>query len=249
MKFRAINYTIVFSVLILGTLGLSYDAFAHQTSSYHGPYSDDDDSVAGPVQDKPNWMKDIDSDTLLTQVNLPGSHDTMSDCRDDTIRHTFFTGPRPTAAYDAKETEFKNLGYDVDEIYDDPFQDDWRGEYSSGMTCDGPLDYADSSADVLVEDDVVITATKTQIMTLPSQLESGIRFLDIRIAITDDTLILRCPDSIPTGGCNIPIYHGGQFQGSFFDTDVLPVVLEFLDNNPSETIVMRLGNEANEQIQ
>ena len=66
-----------------------------------------------------------------------------------------------------------------------------------------------------------------QRMTLKDQLESGIRALDIRCKLKDN---------------DFKIYHGSHDQKANFG-DVLKVINRFLDENPSETIILRLKQE------
>lgn len=66
-----------------------------------------------------------------------------------------------------------------------------------------------------------------QTLPLLTQLEAGIRMLDV-----------RCKN---IGGL-LPIYHNIQFEGLYFN-DVLNTVINFLHTHPSETVVMRVANE------
>lgn len=63
---------------------------------------------------------------------------------------------------------------------------------------------------------------------LGTQLRGGVRYLDIRGRLVNDT---------------IQIYHASRFTGHNF-TDVLLTVFAFLEENPDEAIVMRLKDEA-----
>lgn len=69
--------------------------------------------------------------------------------------------------------------------------------------------------------------TRTQTMNLQQQLESGIRYLDIRVKYTD------------TG---FPLHHGIVYLGYDFE-DVLKTVQSFLRQHPGETIIMRFKQE------
>lgn len=69
--------------------------------------------------------------------------------------------------------------------------------------------------------------TRTQTMSLEQQLQSGIRYLDIRVSY--DNGIFYC-------------YHGDVWLGYTFD-DVLQTVQTYLQNHPSETILMRFKQE------
>jgi len=70
-------------------------------------------------------------------------------------------------------------------------------------------------------------AAQTQSMPLSTQLESGIRVLDI-----------RCRHI----GNAFAIHHGMVYQKANFD-DVLKTVINFLKNNPGETVLMRVKEE------
>ncbi|MBF2062909.1 MAG: phosphatidylinositol-specific phospholipase C [Calothrix sp. C42_A2020_038] len=67
----------------------------------------------------------------------------------------------------------------------------------------------------------------TQSMSLATQLNSGIRVLDIRCRHINDSFA---------------IHHGVVYQKANFD-DVLKTVADFLANNPSETVLMRVKEE------
>jgi len=71
--------------------------------------------------------------------------------------------------------------------------------------------------------------SRCQEMTLQDQLLQGIRFIDIRLV---------------TDGSDFQIKHGSGNTGLMFKADVLDVCKEFLQDHPSETIVMSLKNEA-----
>lgn len=66
-----------------------------------------------------------------------------------------------------------------------------------------------------------------QRMTLQTQLESGIRALDIRCKLKDG---------------DFKIYHGSHYQQCNFG-DVLTTLAQFLKAHPSETVVMRMRDE------
>lgn len=63
---------------------------------------------------------------------------------------------------------------------------------------------------------------------LRTQMRAGMRYLDIRGRLVNDT---------------IQIYHASRFTGYSY-TDVLLDVFDFLEENPSETIIMRMKDEA-----
>ncbi|MCB1806531.1 MAG: phosphatidylinositol-specific phospholipase C [Candidatus Competibacteraceae bacterium] len=68
---------------------------------------------------------------------------------------------------------------------------------------------------------------ETQSLLLRAQLDAGVRALDIRARHYEDFFT---------------IHHGIEFQNAYFGADVLTVIEDFLDDNPSETIIMRLGD-------
>lgn len=69
-----------------------------------------------------------------------------------------------------------------------------------------------------------------QTWTLASQLRAGVRFLDIRVRNV-------------TG--NLTIHHGVAYQRAHFG-DVLEGVVDFLQEYPSETVLMRIKEEFSE---
>lgn len=72
-----------------------------------------------------------------------------------------------------------------------------------------------------------IDNTRTQTMTLQQQLDSGIRYIDIRAKYT-------------SGG--FPLHHGPVYLGYDFE-DVLKTVNSFLQQHPGETVLMRFKQE------
>ena len=64
--------------------------------------------------------------------------------------------------------------------------------------------------------------------SLREQYEMGIRFVDIRCRLKQDTL---------------PIHHGRKFQGTYFYEDVLKPTVDFLEQNENETILMLVQYE------
>jgi len=69
--------------------------------------------------------------------------------------------------------------------------------------------------------------------TLAAQLSAGIRMIDIRARVN--------------GGNTFTIHHGAIYQNANFD-DVLNTLGTFLDQHPSETVVMRLKQECTGEI-
>lgn len=66
---------------------------------------------------------------------------------------------------------------------------------------------------------------KCQTASIKSQLESGIRFLDIRLR---------------PSGTRLEVCHGIIGMGIYFEEDVMNICKEFLGNNPTETIFMSI---------
>jgi 1-phosphatidylinositol phosphodiesterase len=69
---------------------------------------------------------------------------------------------------------------------------------------------------------------KAQTLDLADQYAAGIRYVDIRCVDVDDVF---------------QIYHGTEYEKASFD-DVLTTTFAFLDANPTETIVMSVKQEA-----
>ncbi|CAG2015071.1 unnamed protein product [Fusarium graminearum] len=75
--------------------------------------------------------------------------------------------------------------------------------------------------------DIETEVLQCQNWNLTMQLEAGLRYFDIRARVRDDEL---------------HIYHANGYTGFSFE-DVISYMNDFLDRNPSETIVMRLKQE------
>ncbi|MGW4228408.1 phosphatidylinositol-specific phospholipase C [Streptomyces sp. NPDC004980] len=73
--------------------------------------------------------------------------------------------------------------------------------------------------------------TACQNTTIAEQLDSGVRFLDIRCRISGDAYA---------------IHHGASYQNLNFD-DVLGACRDFLARRPSETVLMRVKQEYSEE--
>ncbi|MGL6160328.1 phosphatidylinositol-specific phospholipase C [Microbulbifer sp.] len=68
---------------------------------------------------------------------------------------------------------------------------------------------------------------KCQNLTIAQQLDSGVRYLDIRLRHYEDSLV---------------VHHGSVYQHMNFD-DVLTMVTAFLAAHPSETVIMQVKEE------
>ncbi|WP_411073915.1 phosphatidylinositol-specific phospholipase C domain-containing protein [Streptomyces sp. cmx-4-7] len=73
--------------------------------------------------------------------------------------------------------------------------------------------------------------SECQNTTIAQQLDSGIRFLDVRCRVT---------------GGSFAIHHGASYQNAMFG-DVLTACRDFLVAHPSETVLMRVGQEYSEE--
>ncbi|MFI9494292.1 MULTISPECIES: phosphatidylinositol-specific phospholipase C domain-containing protein [Streptomyces] len=73
--------------------------------------------------------------------------------------------------------------------------------------------------------------TECQNTTVTEQLDSGIRFLDVRCRVTGDAFA---------------IHHGASYQNMMFG-DVLIACRDFLARRPSETVLMRVKQEYSEE--
>lgn len=72
---------------------------------------------------------------------------------------------------------------------------------------------------------------KTQTTDIPAQLQQGIRAFDIRLKKKDGKL---------------GIYHSRAFQDIYWEEDVLPAFIHFLQTYPSETLIVSLKKEGGE---
>lgn len=171
---------VVFALALISS-GSTSTVLAHE----HGAYNHDSEAVAN----HPNWMVGLDDDTPLSQLSLPGTHDTLALCRSGTTCDLFFT-----------------------------------------------------------------EVTQAQSMSLINQLNSGIRVLDIRIDYKVLKIGLPDCDAVEeedgSGGnhdpasCFFPVYHGSMEQGFRLQNDALDVVVEFLDDHPEETVLMRISENS-----
>ncbi|MBK3496392.1 phosphatidylinositol-specific phospholipase C domain-containing protein [Viridibacillus sp. YIM B01967] len=138
-----------FILIIMFIFNFSTAAFAHEHSGYSH------DSTLN--YQNPNWMDAIDDKARLSELSIPGTHDSMA---------------------------YKTSVPATDHVY-------------------------------------------TQSMSLKTQLNSGIRYLDIRCRYTEGSFA---------------IHHGDYYLDAMFG-DVLNEVTNFLSQHPSETILMRIKQE------
>lgn len=84
---------------------------------------------------------------------------------------------------------------------------------------------------------------RTQTMTIREQLDSGIRWLDIRLKYYDASALRNCNENHVSANCQLLVFHGISNQGVEFGSDVLQPVVSFLQDNPSELVIMRIAKE------
>lgn len=72
---------------------------------------------------------------------------------------------------------------------------------------------------------------KTQATDIPAQLQQGIRAFDIRLEKKDNKL---------------GVFHSHAFQDIYWEDDVLPAFIHFLQTYPSETLIVSLKKEGGE---
>lgn len=140
--------TMILSVIML--LGLMpANVFAHYDDAYWHEQQQSGDNKA--------WMSKIKDNTKLSELSIPGTHDSMA--------------------------------------------------YKSNLS--------------------FIDNTRTQTMSLSQQLNSGIRYIDIRAKYTNS---------------GFPLHHGIIYLGFDFE-DVLRELRTFLSQNPTETVIMKFSQE------
>lgn len=111
----------------------------------------------------------------------------------------------------------------------------WMGTLPDGMklsTLSIPGTHDTMAYQFSTSCDIITDIVRTQTMDLETQLNSGIRVLDIRLRHAADNAFA--------------LHHGSCFLDSYFGGDVMDVVNNFLDANPSETILMRVKKEHND---
>ena len=86
--------------------------------------------------------------------------------------------------------------------------------------------------------------TKCQDMNITEQLESGIRFFDIRVRrVSGNHIHQGDPEPDRQNGWAFAMYHGPVFLRKYFGRDVLKPVMEFLSKYPSEGVLFRMKDE------
>ncbi|MCK4023372.1 phosphatidylinositol-specific phospholipase C [Streptococcus suis] len=144
------------TALLLGLMmvfGVSTNVYAH----YDRAYWHEEKETTPYIEQYVDWMITIPDDRRLSDLSLPGTHDTMA----------------------------------------------YNGNIAFG------------------------NIARTQTMNLEQQLNSGIRYLDIRLAHR---------------GNYFQLHHGAVDLGYNFD-DVLQTVISFLESHPTETVLMRIKQE------
>jgi 1-phosphatidylinositol phosphodiesterase len=195
---------------------------ATQTASAHDNdgYSHDDNTG----EHYSGWMGSLADTALLTELSLPGTHDSMSQC----ISGTYCSG-------DPELVIATTISAPIVAAVLSPVI--------------GPLGFLLTPvAPALPE--ILKDVTTTQSMTLREQLDSGIRAFDIRVNYenTEPSSLLGRPPGddyacVDSDECFFALYHGPFYQGYALKKDVLDVVTEFLAENITETVVMRLKAE------
>jgi hypothetical protein len=87
---------------------------------------------------------------------------------------------------------------------------------------------------------------QTQTMTIREQLDAGIRYLDIRLRYYDGVAGRNCNTGHVSAHCALIVFHGIVPMDLLFERDVLRPTIQFLKNNPSETVLMRVAMEDSE---
>jgi hypothetical protein len=149
--------------LLLAATGAISPALAHNDGAY---WHD-----AGAAAHNPQWMLTISPAKKLTELSLPGTHDSGT-----------YTG----------------IGGDI---------------------------------------------AQTQTMPIRAQLDSGIRYLDIRLKYYDRFALRNCNDTYTSANCQLLVFHGGIDMFVPFESGVLRPALSFLKANPSEVVLMRIAKE------
>ena len=155
LKRKSVRKFILLLVVLVSILGIE-SAGAHSDDGYSH------DTTIGYTNK--DWMRYLPNDRLLSEMSIPGTHDTMANDHGD-----------PLSIY-----------------------------------------------------------SKTQTMSLKTQLESGIRVLDIRAHNQWDNKARKY---------YFQIKHGSEDTGHVFDEDVMDVINEFLTDHDGETVLMRIAME------
>ena len=176
----------------------------------------EDRHLLAALSDTPSdWMAGLSDHMELSEITIPGTHDTMSIA--DNITHARLAD----SVLDM--IGFRELRAEVEGI-DNTFLSAAYDQLVRLVR--SPLLYTVIGGTLL---EAARDLTVTQSLHLDEQLDSGIRYLDIRT------------QQVGQQGKGLDIYHGPFYLGSSFD-DVLSGATEFLSTHPSETIVMRVGS-------
>ncbi|WP_457323325.1 dockerin type I domain-containing protein, partial [Roseateles sp. P5_E11] len=84
---------------------------------------------------------------------------------------------------------------------------------------------------------------QTQTMTIREQLDSGIRYLDIRLKYYDLLALQDCNQYYQSSNCALLVFHGGVDMFLPFESGVLQPTVAFLKSNPSELVIMSVVME------
>ena len=192
-----------------------------------------------PSLDGNNWMARYDGATSLSQLTLPGTHDSGA-------RYNLNDSPQTTQLYAFAQnfldsTLAGTLYGTVAPIWDNLVDDTIKVLNNArpillGLDKLGGIDNNDFDTFVTRIDDLKLPdlggfvnapLAEAQTLSVTDQLEAGIRFLDLRGRKVDDTL---------------EVYHGPIGQDLGFD-QALGDVSAFLERNPTETVLVYTQRE------
>ena len=160
---------------------------------------------ASSITSNAKWMSLVDGERKLTELTIPGTHDTCT--------YRLNSGILNSTSDDPGETAHLLL----------PYLSEALGSLLGALG--GFLLGLGIRAITL---DVIKNITLTQDLDVAAQLERGIRFLDIRLNVGSND--------------QLRVYHGDVPLVLAFK-DVLQTCYDFLNRNPSETIIMSINHE------
>ncbi|MBL8510112.1 MAG: hypothetical protein JNM52_00575, partial [Betaproteobacteria bacterium] len=161
-----------------------------------------------------DWMARVSDDTSLSRISIPGTHDTG------------------TYEFDAIGKNPELIGYvaAIVALLASP-----AGPFL------GPAAIAAAAVSgIALSETVMNDKTKTQSLSFDTQLASGIRAWDIRLGAKDNVFLTGKDENCTVD--KLIVFHGVFKQGPHF-WDVLNSASRFLNDHPSEAIVMRIRRE------